>query len=87
MNEQFLIPLAQWKASRFGFNITNTTLVRYGKLGFIAPPPEKIRGHWCVDRNAVYIGPNGNGMKPEIFEDDDEVLRGILTHVTTSTKK
>ncbi|MEW7947473.1 excisionase, partial [Enterobacter hormaechei subsp. xiangfangensis] len=35
MREQYLIPLAEWKSGRFGFEITNTTLVKYGKLGYI----------------------------------------------------
>ncbi|EQC0990689.1 TPA: excisionase [Enterobacter cloacae] len=87
MREQFLIPLAEWKSGRFGFEITNTTLVKYGKLGYINPKPEKVRGRWCVDRSAIYVGPSAVGVAPEIHEDDDEALKEILNHVTKATKK
>ena len=87
MSEQFLIPLTEWKAGRFGLVITNTTLVKYGKLGYINPKPEKICGRWCVDRNAVYVGPGAVGVVPEIHDDDDDALKEILNHVAKATKK
>lgn len=87
MSAQFLIPLAEWKTGRFGFPITNATLAKYGELGHIIPKPEKIGGKWRIDRDAVYVGPGGAGVAPEIYDDDDDTLKGILTHVTEATKK
>ncbi len=42
MSEQYLITLDEWKPKRFSLPITNTTLVKYGKLGYIVPRPQKI---------------------------------------------
>ncbi len=44
MSEQYLITLDEWKPKRFSLPITNTTLVKYGKLGYIVPRPQKIVG-------------------------------------------
>lgn len=87
MTEQFLITLSEWKPGRFGFAITNATLVKYGKLGYISPKPQKIGGRWCVDRNAVFIGPGAAGIAPEIHDDDDDTLKEILNHVAKATQK
>lgn len=56
MSEQYLITLDEWKPKRFSLPITNTTLVKYGKLGYIVPRPQKIRGRWLIDRRAVLLG-------------------------------
>ncbi|ENW8445869.1 hypothetical protein MMT14_27335, partial [Escherichia coli] len=55
MSEQYLITLDEWKPKRFSLPITNTTLVKYGKLGYIVPRPQKIRGRWLIDRRAVFV--------------------------------
>ncbi len=40
MSEQYLITLDEWKPKQFSLPITNTTLVKYGKLGYIVPRPQ-----------------------------------------------
>ena len=65
MSEQYLITLDEWKPKRFSLPITNTTLVKYGKLGYIVPRPQKIRGRWLIDRRAVFVGPGETGIAPE----------------------
>ncbi len=80
-------PLDEWKPKRFSLPITNTTLVKYGKLGYIVPRPQKIRGRWLIDRRAVFVGPGETGIAPEIHTGDDDALKEILTHVTEATKK
>ncbi|EGW96746.1 excisionase [Escherichia coli STEC_EH250] len=87
MSEQYLITLDEWKPKRFSLPITNTTLVKYGKLGYIVPRPQKIRGRWLIDRRAVFVGPGEAGIAPEIHTGDDDALKEILTHVTEATKK
>ncbi|MDX7666033.1 excisionase [Enterobacter cloacae] len=87
MSEQSLIPLRDWKARRLHFPITITCLVKHGKLGYIQPRPIKIGNRWCIDEEAVYIGPGATGVEPEIHSDDDEILREILSDVTKATKK
>lgn len=86
MSEQYLITLDEWKPKRFSLPITNTTLVKYGKLGYIVPRPQKIRGRWLIDRRAVFVGPGETGIAPEIHTGDDDALKEILTHVTEATK-
>ncbi|EFE7673956.1 excisionase [Escherichia coli] len=87
MSEQYLITLDEWKPKRFSLPITNTTLVKYGKPGYIVPRPQKIRGRWLIDRRAVFVGPGETGIAPEIHTGDDDALKEILTHVTEATKK
>ncbi|EHP0929687.1 excisionase [Salmonella enterica] len=87
MSEQFMITLDEWKPKRFSLPITNTPLVKYGKLGYIVPRPQKIRGRWLVDRNAIFVGAGETGVAPEIHDDDDDALKEILIHVTEATKK
>ena len=74
MSEQYLITLDEWKPKRFSLPITNTTLVKYGKLGYIVPRPQKIRGRWLIDRRAVFVGPGETGIAPEIHTGDDDAL-------------
>ncbi len=87
MSEQYLITLDEWKPKRFSLPITNTTLVKYGKLGYIVPRPQKIRGRWLIDRRAVFVGPGETGIAPEIHTGDDDALKEILTHVTEPTRQ
>ncbi|MGK3306260.1 hypothetical protein ACSLOI_28320, partial [Escherichia coli] len=42
----------------------------YGKLGYIVPRPQKIRGRWLIDRRAVFVGPGETGIAPEIHTGD-----------------
>ncbi len=53
MSEQYLITLDEWKPKRFSLPITNTTLVKYGKLGYIVPRPQKFVG--VADRSPSSI--------------------------------
>ncbi|WP_224154351.1 excisionase [Escherichia coli] len=75
MSEQYLITLDEWKPKRFSLPITNTTLVKYGKLGYIVPRPQKIRGRWLIDRRAVFVGMVN---KPEVIATDHPALKRIL---------
>ncbi len=56
MSEQYLITLDEWKPKRFSLPITNTTLVKYGKLGYIVPRPQKIRGRWLIIAEQYLLG-------------------------------
>lgn len=87
MSDQSLILLGEWKNRRMKFRISTACLVKYGKLGYIQPPPEKIGNKWCIDEKAKYIGPGAISIAPEIHSDDDEILREILSDVTEATKK
>lgn len=87
MREQSLIPLKDWKARRLQFPMTMTSLVKHGKLGYIQPRPIKVGNRWCIDERAIYIGSGATGLEPEIYNDDDEILREILNDVATATKK
>lgn len=57
------------------------------QAGLHKPEAGKICGRWCVDRNAVYVGPGAVGVTPEIHDDDDDALKEILNHVAKATKK
>lgn len=87
MSEQYMIPLSEWGSKRFSIKLSSQCLVNYGRLGYIQPPPEKIAGRWLVEERAKYVGKGAAGIRPLILDDDDDVLKGILNHVTETTKK